>query len=125
MRGPPSVAGRDRVKGQGNAALGKGTSRTVRSNLERGYHDKSPRWSAGRRACPARAGGAPSQKVPQLLPAPFRRSASLRGGNEESRAEPGKTDREIWRSARKRRVEPRTHVCMTTESVMCVTFSPH
>src|SRR3954470_9870847 len=42
MRGPPSVAGRDRVKGQGNAALGKGTSRTVRSNLERGYRDKSP-----------------------------------------------------------------------------------
>ncbi len=72
--GPPSVAGRDRVKGQGNEALGKGSSRTVRSKLERRYRKKSPQWSAGRRAgLIAKARG--RLRTAPLLHAPSRRSA--------------------------------------------------
>src|SRR5438105_15503984 len=67
--GPPSVAGRDRVKGRSNAALGKGTSRTVRSKLVWWYRTKSPRRSAGGRACPSPgAGGAPRQGAPESAP---------------------------------------------------------
>ena len=57
------MAGRDRVKGQGNAALGKGSSRTVRSNLERGYRVKSPPVER-RKACVPQGTRAPLEKVP-------------------------------------------------------------
>src|SRR5690242_13638135 len=45
------------------------------------YRKKSPRWSAGRRACPAHGQAGAFAKVPRL-PAPFRRSASLREATE-------------------------------------------
>ena len=48
---------------------------------------------------PARARRAPSQEVPPGYLAPFRRSASLRGGKPRAGREPGENDKEIWRSA--------------------------
>jgi hypothetical protein len=67
---------------------------------------KSPRWSAGRRACRSFGRRGAFAKVPIVICAVSALRLPQGRQNRDPGGSPGGRDREIWRSAGKRRAEP-------------------
>ena len=78
MRGPPLMAATRWMKGSANAAWITVSVNALRSNEEvRWLGQKSPQWSAGRRACRVTTARGTSQGA-RTVKAPYRRSAPSR-----------------------------------------------
>src|SRR5438270_13634868 len=100
MRGPPSVAGHGRVKGQGNAAwIADGGDSRVRAIVSNGGIAKNRRGGAPEGAPAPRTGRRGAfAKVPRL-PCAVPALRLPQGGRQEPGDSPGTSDGEIRRFA--------------------------
>src|SRR3954471_80097 len=126
MRGPPSVAGRDRVKGQGNAALGKGSSRTVRSKLERGYRDKSPPVERRKARLPRKGGRGAFAKGAPVVTCAVSALRLPQGGMKDPGQGPEKPTGKSGdpRNSSRGAEEACLQGCLKIESAMSATLAP-